>query len=206
MTLTAATPLPNATGAALGLEALRHAGAAHFDAVGWHYIEILAGKVQAQKGAAQGLLQSKLEKALGHLHARMATASHLIQAPAPSSNPTSPLAQLLKELAPPASPAPSVAKASTWRGESPRVQQFRQTLSKLSVQKQVSHAIAQAPQNAGPINSHMLVLRSLGLMRELSPDYLNRFMAYVDTLLCLEEAGKAKPLAKKSALIAKSKK
>ena len=210
MTLAAATPLPNATGSAPGLDALRHAGAAHFDAVGWHYIEVLAERINAQKGAAQGLLQSKLETALGNLHARMAVASHLIQAPAPLSAPApahaSPLAQLLQELASPVSPAPSMARASTWRSESPRVQQFRKTLSKLSVQKQVSHANAQAPQNAGPINSHMLVLRSLGLMRELSPDYLNRFMAYVDTLLCLEEAGKAKPLAKKSAVTSKSKK
>jgi Protein of unknown function (DUF2894) len=210
MTLAATTPLPNATGSTPGLEALRDAGAADFDAVGWHYIEVLAERITAQKGAAQGLLQTKLEKAVGKLHARMAAASHLIYTPAPlsapSPAPTSPLAKLLQELAPPVSPAPSMAKTSTWRGESPRVQQFRKTLSKLSVQKQVSHAIAQAPQNAGPINSHMLVLRSLGLMRELSPDYLNRFMAYVDTLLCLEEAGKAKPLTKKTAAASKLKK
>jgi hypothetical protein len=86
------------------------------------------------------------------------------------------------------------------------VRQFRQTLSQLNIQKQVIQAIAQAPQNAGPINSHMLVLRSLGRMRELSPDYLNRFMGYVDTLLSLEAAGRLKPLAKKSTLTSKSKK
>jgi hypothetical protein len=66
------------------------------------------------------------------------------------------------------------------------------------VQKQVSKAMAQAPQNAGPINSHMLVLRSLGLMRDASPDYLNRFMVYVDTLLCLDEAGTTKVAPRKS--------
>jgi hypothetical protein len=38
----------------------------------------------------------------------------------------------------------------------------------------------------------MLVLRSLGIMRDVSPDYLNRFMNYVDTLLCLDQAGQAK--------------
>ena len=71
------------------------------------------------------------------------------------------------------------------------------------MQKQVAQAIAQAPQNAGPINSHMLVLRSLGLMRDISPDYLNRFMAHVDTLLCLDEAGKAKLTPKKASPAAK---
>ena len=77
------------------------------------------------------------------------------------------------------------------------MQQFRKQLRKISVQKQVSHAIAQAPQNAGPINSHILVLRALGLMRELSPDYLQRFVAYVNTLMVLENA--VTPTATKTA-------
>jgi hypothetical protein len=49
----------------------------------------------------------------------------------------------------------------------------------------------------------MLVLRSLGLMRDISPDYLNRFMAHVDTLLYLEEAGKGKLTPKRAAPSAK---
>ena len=65
---------------------------------------------------------------------------------------------------------------------------FRDTWSKLSVDKRVTQAIAHAPKNAGPINSHSLVLRSLALMRDVSPDYLNRFTSYVDTLLCLEQS------------------
>jgi hypothetical protein len=88
--------------------------------------------------------------------------------------------------------------------ENPRFHQFKKQLSQISVQKQVTQAIAQAPHNAGPINSHMLVLRSLGLMRNISPDYLNRFMAHVDTLLCLEEAGKGKLTPKKAAPSAKA--
>jgi hypothetical protein len=77
----------------------------------------------------------------------------------------------------------------------PRIEQFRKQLNKISVQKQVTQALAQAPQNPGPINSHMLVLRSIGLMRDLSPDYLHRFMGYVDTLLLLSalDSVKASP-------------
>ena len=211
----AADTLPMTANSETGLELLRQTGAPDFDAVGWHYIEVLTAKTQAHSGTTQTLLQAKLDKALGDLLARMAAAKSLGQSAAPTaskapvSTSPSPLGQLLQEMAPFSQPAPSVpatGKSSNWRAESPRVQQFRKTLSKLSVQKQVSHAIAQAPHNAGPINSHMLVLRSLGLMRELSPDYLNRFMAYVDTLLCLEEAGKAKPLTKKSVATGKAKK
>lgn len=65
---------------------------------------------------------------------------------------------------------------------------FRNTWSKLSVARQVTRALEQAPSNAGPINSHMLVLRSLALMRGISPDYLNRFTSYAETLLCLDQA------------------
>lgn len=66
------------------------------------------------------------------------------------------------------------------------VRNFRNTWSKLSADKQVNQALKQGPMNAGPINSHMLVLRSLAAMRDISPDYLNRFMSYADTLLWLE--------------------
>jgi len=79
------------------------------------------------------------------------------------------------------------------RPELKTAQSFRNTWSKLSVDKRVVQALDQAPQNAGPINSHMLVLRSLALMRDVSPDYLNRFTSYVDTLLCLEQCDKGKP-------------
>jgi hypothetical protein len=100
-------------------------------------------------------------------------------------------------------PGPAL-KTTAWRAESPKVQQFKKQLSQISVQKQVRQAMAQAPQNAGPINSHMLALRSLGLMRDASTDYLNRFMGYVDTLLRLEESGTGKPPPKKSAPAQKS--
>ena len=79
------------------------------------------------------------------------------------------------------------------RSELKTIRNFRNTWSKLSVDKQVAQALEQAPKNAGPINSHMLVLRSLALMRDISPDYLNRFMSYAETLLCLDQDEKEKP-------------
>ncbi|HJW04345.1 MAG TPA: DUF2894 domain-containing protein [Azospira sp.] len=67
------------------------------------------------------------------------------------------------------------------------VRRFRNTWSKLSVEQQLAQAQAQVPENAGPLNSHLLMLRSFQLMRDISPDYLNHFMSYVDTLLWLEQ-------------------
>jgi hypothetical protein len=79
------------------------------------------------------------------------------------------------------------------RTELKTIRKFRKTWAKLSVDIQVTQALEQAPKNAGPINSHMLVLRSLALMREVSPDYLNRFMSYADTLLALDQSEAEKP-------------
>ncbi|MBP8148906.1 MAG: DUF2894 domain-containing protein [Limnohabitans sp.] len=204
-------PLEAGTDAAM--DALRAAGAERFDAVGWHFIVVLAQRAAAQSGRAQALLQGKLAQAISAMQTRMetrmrSTADHPSDtAPiiSPDKPATSPLAHLLRDmghtglatdLATPARSA-NAAPTARWRTESPRVRQFRQQLSKISVQKQVTQAIAQAPQNAGPINSHMLVLRSLAVMRDASPDYLNRFMTYLDTLLCLEEAGKTRLATKK---------
>lgn len=192
--------------------ALQAAGAARWDAVGWHYIEVLSQRARSQTGPAHALLNEKLKASLIQFKQRWDDAPKAAKAspPARVASP-SPLAALLSDMAQQA-PAPNTApsalsvKPAAWRAESPRVQQFKKQLGKISVQKQVKQAIALAPQNAGPINSHMLVLRSLGLMRDASPDYLNRFITYVDTLLCLEEAGKASAQPKKPSSTAKPKK
>ena len=191
---------------------LEAAGAARLDVVGWHYIELLSQRARADRGRSQKLLNDKLQTRLEEFKRRWDGAQTPAQA-APLASAQSPLATLLADMA---QHAPTTATAATaptatavkavWRAESPRVQQFKTQLGKISVQKQVKQAIALAPQNAGPINSHMLVLRSLGLMRDASPDYLNRFITYVDTLLCLEEAGKVSAPPKRASSTAKPKK
>jgi hypothetical protein len=44
---------------------------------------------------------------------------------------------------------------------------------------------AGVPENAGPLNTNHLH-RSLSLMREVSPGYLEQFLSYVDALSWLE--------------------
>jgi len=67
-------------------------------------------------------------------------------------------------------------------------QRFRETWERLGAEEAVVKATHRAPENAGPLNSHMLVLRTLALMRELSPHYLRRFLSHTETLLWLEQA------------------
>jgi hypothetical protein len=81
----------------------------------------------------------------------------------------------------------------TERTELKTIRDFRTTWSKLSADNQVKRALELAPSNAGPINSHSLMLRSLALMRDLAPDYLHRFISHADTLLCLEQCDQEKP-------------
>ena len=67
---------------------------------------------------------------------------------------------------------------------------FQDTWARLSTEQQLTQTLAQAPENAGPMNSQHLVLRSLQRMHDLAPDYLQSFMSYIDTLIWLESAAR----------------
>lgn len=68
------------------------------------------------------------------------------------------------------------------------VRRFRRAWGSHRALDQVDQAAARQPANPGPLNSHVLVLRSLALMRELSPEYLRHFLDYVQGLQALESA------------------
>lgn len=69
---------------------------------------------------------------------------------------------------------------------------FRSTWSQLRIDQQMTRSLAKAPGNAGPLNSHRLVLRALQAMREVAPAYLHRFVSYVDALMWLDQADLAR--------------
>ena len=70
---------------------------------------------------------------------------------------------------------------------------FRRAWDRERSAGQVDQALARGPANAGPLNSHALVLQSLALMRQLSPDYLQHFLAHVESLQWLEQAREKLP-------------
>jgi hypothetical protein len=182
------------------IDALRRAGADQFDPVQLHYLEALARRTATQRTSVKRILDAKLAHALAVFNERLEHANGDIKAGISPSERCTPLGDLARHIAQ-QTPEPWDAGAAGSVGaplELKAIRQFRNTWSKLSVDKQVAQALDQAPKNAGPINSHMLVLRSLVLMRDISPDYLNRFMSYVDTLLCLDQGdAKSKPTPKK---------
>jgi hypothetical protein len=71
-------------------------------------------------------------------------------------------------------------------GELKALDEVRNTWARLDAEQRLEQALAQVPANAGPLNSYQLVLRTLILMRDVSPEYLQRFMTHVDALLWLE--------------------
>lgn len=177
------------------IHALALDGAHQFDPVGFHYLETLASRTGAHQGSVKRILEAKLEAATTAFQARFEQAQGERQQPLAPPTPADPretLRGLVHRLAQDRS-APVLGAAEVHierRPELRAVRNFRNTWSKLSVNKQVNQALTQAPKNAGPLNSHRVALRSLALMRDISPDYLHRFMSYVDTLLCLEQGEK----------------
>ncbi len=159
-----------------------------FDPVRLHFLEALARRTQDHQGAVKHLLEDKLTRALAAYqerfaqHANSATDFQRLESP-PQPTALAELTRTLTQHLPKNAPASMGA-----RPELKSIRYFRDTWSKLSVDKQLSQALAQGPENAGPLNSHQLVLRSLSVMRDISPDYLNRFMSYVDALLWLDQA------------------
>jgi len=182
------------------IEALRARGARRADPVRLSLIEALARRAQAQ----DGVVRQALEARLAQLVAACAEAVERPQAEAMDAEAPKvrgPLGQLVDSLArgDTAAPAGTVGKPAVAAAPVPRraarpeleaLPYFRRTWSKLSVEQRLAESRSALPDNAGPLNSHHLVHRSLTLMREVSPEYLERFVTQVDALLWLEAARK----------------
>lgn len=81
------------------------------------------------------------------------------------------------------------ASTESSRPELKSMQLFRDTWARVSTERRVTKVVEHAPRDAGPLNSQTLVMRSLTAMREISPEYANRFVSYIDTLLWLDKSG-----------------
>ncbi|MGA8392635.1 MAG: DUF2894 domain-containing protein, partial [Burkholderiaceae bacterium] len=163
------------------LEALRQAGE-RLDPVRLHYLELLSQRIATAPEAVQRVLEGKLDAALMGLEQRLAKtqpASSNDEAPRPAA-PLAALNHYLRGLKPPGD--------SDARPDLASVRRFRETWQRITAEDQVAEAVERGPANAGPLNSHRLALRTLGLLRDLSPDYLRRFLSHVETLQWLEQA------------------
>ncbi len=179
--------------------AWRARGAGRFDPVRLHFIETLAKRTAVQSGEARRLLDERLRQLLSAYGEDFGKAVPEAVAAAAQPLPRGALAELVEHIARqsplPEAPASSgaaptratMANSAAAPAELKTMRYFRGTWSRLSADRRLTQSLAKMPENAGPLNSHHLVHRALILMRDLSPEYLNRFMTYVDTLLWVEQ-------------------
>ncbi len=166
------------------LEALRQAGQ-RLDPVRLHYLELLSQRIATAPEAVRRVLQGKLDVGLTGLEHRLAQAQPAScndEAPRAAA-PLAALNHYLRGLKPPGDSDARTDLASACR--------FREAWQRITAEDQVTEAVERGPANAGPLNSHRLVLRTLALLSDLSPDYLRRFLSHVETLQWLEQAGQA---------------
>ncbi|HEX2544036.1 MAG TPA: DUF2894 domain-containing protein [Ramlibacter sp.] len=88
---------------------------------------------------------------------------------------------------------PAVAGEPDAAQELASVRRFRQAWERGQALDTIEQALARKPANAGPLNSHVLLLQTLDALRELSPDYLRRLLVQLDALHWLEQARQKYP-------------
>ncbi|PCE34060.1 hypothetical protein BZL54_02030 [Burkholderia ubonensis subsp. mesacidophila] len=165
------------------LDAWRASGADRLDPVRFHRIDALERRAAGHDGDARRLLDARLATLLAgyaddveRAGAHAAAADDVAQA-----TPTrGALAGLVTHIA-------RDAQADRAGVDPALIDYFRETWSKVRTEQQYRQALDQVPRNAGPLNSSSLVHRSLSLMRDLSPGYLQQFLSYVDALAWLED-------------------
>ncbi|MGU7838235.1 DUF2894 domain-containing protein [Burkholderia sp. AW33-5] len=175
------------------LDAWREQGADRLDPVRFHRLDALEKRAAALDGDARALLDARLATLLegfaeivsraGETAAASETAQAAARAPARGL-----LGGLVEQLA-------RDAQADRSGIDPELIDYFRTTWSKVRTEQQYRQSLDQVPRNAGPLNSNSLVHRSLATMRELSPEYLQQFMSYIDALAWLEDlaGGGAQP-------------
>ncbi|MGR3906875.1 DUF2894 domain-containing protein [Burkholderia sp. SR8] len=170
------------------LDAWRGQGADRLDPVRFHRLDALEKRAAALDGDARALLDARLATLLDAYADIVARAAEAAPASANAAPARSRLGELVEQLA-------RDAQADR-RGIDPGlIDYFRTMWSKVRTEQQYRQSLDQVPRNAGPLNSNSLVHRSLATMRELSPEYLQQFLSYVDALAWLEDlaGGPAQP-------------
>jgi hypothetical protein len=186
------------------LQSLRSEGARHLDPVRFRYVELLARRMQVAPDAVRRILHGKLQQGLANCGERLEQlqSAHPVshdgnevpRATTASQRPDTPLTRLNCHIeaatrnAAPGNAEGALSGTGHARPELKSVHRFREAWSRICAEDELDRAIGRGPENAGPLNSHMLMLRSLTLMRDLSPDYLRRFLSQADSLLWLDQA------------------
>ncbi|KPL50668.1 hypothetical protein XAXN_00015 [Xanthomonas axonopodis] len=192
------------------LQRWRSQGADRLDPVRFHLMESLAARAGTQADAVREVLEHKLGAMVdGYATAlKQATGRHADSAAAAASPPglaqRSALGALTAQMAGHAAlmevDSRKTASADAMLfPELPALDDFRRTWTTVRTASQVRQSLQDAPKDAGPLNSSVLVHRCITLMRDRSPGYLQHFLGYVDALSWLEQLHTGGALANEEA-------
>jgi hypothetical protein len=179
------------------LDAWRDQHADRLDPIRFHFIEALQRRAAAHEGEARRVLDNRLGELIQTYADDLERAtSGFEKADDPASlrlHTSGALGELIDRMTRRAASRGSDIEAGD---EAPQpsafpelaaLDEFGKIWSQLRAESQLRQSLEQAPPNAGPLNSSALVHRSIALMRELSPGYLQQFLAYVDALSWMEQ-------------------
>lgn len=168
-----------------------------FDPVQFEYVRSLCDRAARQSPALQNLLNSRIEKAEREYRQRYEQAqssSKTTRAQSAYTDALKSLSQLSARLTSHMRPDSSPGEGNATAGELKALQLLRQQRAERALQKRVAQLMKAEPDNAGPLNSQALVVRTMQVLNRLSPEYLSRFVTYSDALLWLESANTKTPL------------
>jgi hypothetical protein len=189
------------------LDAWREQNADRLNPLRFHFIEALERRAAGHGGEARRLLDDRLSELIEAYAGDLEIAASNVDAANSTTTPCVPACGALGGL------IDHIANCAAARGDAlaasdaaPRastlpkleaLDEFRKIWSAVRTESQVRQSLEHVPANAGPLNSGSLVHRSLTLMRELSPGYLQQFLSYVDTLSWIEQMNDGGALAAK---------
>jgi hypothetical protein len=168
------------------LTALEASGADQFDPVRFYFIRSMANRSLQQDSAVAALLVAKAHEALTDYEVRLSeqreNMPRQIEQPVDRTDTFSTLTELLHTV-----DKDGGGSSANGSQELKSVRYFRDALQRQHADKLVTDALIDAPQDAGPLNPQKLALRSLAIMRDISPAYLGHFVSYLDALFWLEK-------------------
>jgi hypothetical protein len=176
------------------LDAWREQNAYRLNPIRFHFIETLERRAAGHSGEARRILDDRLSGLL-EAYADDLEAASKVDSAHSATTPDAPargaLGGLIDHI------ANVEAPQSCTFPELVALDEFRKIWSELRTDSQVRQSLGQVPTDAGPLNSGSLVHRSITLMRELSPGYLQQFLSYVDTLSWIDQMKDGGALAAK---------
>ena len=177
------------------LQAWRDSGADRCDPPRFELIAALVQRAQRYAGSARAQLDARLSQ-LTDAYAQLVAVE--VAKPAATTSVERPLQSLLQQLEAdplqyqlPLSPANAVViDSDSGDGNDtalmPALDEFQQLWSRIRIDSLLRQCLDSLPEDAGPLHSSVLTYRAMALMQELSPEYLQHFIAYVDVLTWME--------------------